>query len=64
MSVVIKIIPVLLFFAGLAYVKWRLTPPRDVVGSYLEDTDARARQLQRAAQHQHYKESWHRSDPS
>lgn len=43
--------------AALAYFKWKLTPPGDVVGSYLEDTPDRAKQLERLSQDQTYRES-------
>lgn len=64
MPAIIKVVPVILFLAGLVYLKWRLSPPKDVIGTYLEDTDARAEQLIRASREQHYRETWHRSDPS
>ena len=59
----IKIIPVALLFAGIAYMKWRLSPPDEVIGTYLEDNEARTRQLIKASREQHYKERWCRSDP-
>lgn len=64
MSKVIEAIPIIVFFACLAYVKWRFSPPDDIIGSHLENTDHRARQLLRAAKEQHYREMWHRGDPS
>lgn len=63
MSFVIKFIPVVLTLAVVVYLHHRLKPLEDVVGSYLEDTPARAKQLIRAAQHQRYRETWSRSDP-
>lgn len=64
MSAVIKVIPVILIFAGILYVKWRLSPPQEVIGSYLEDTPARTRKMLRDATDQRYRETWSRSDPN
>lgn len=59
---VIKIGSVLLLFAGLTYVRSRLRPPNDVIGSHLEDSEHRTKQLIRAAKEQHYRETWYRGD--
>lgn len=60
----IRILPAILVFLVLAYLKHRLSPPKDVVGSYLADTSERARMLNRAAKEQHYRERWYRGDPT
>lgn len=54
MSRVISVISFVLVVAGLIYAKWRLTPPKNVIGSYLDDTDHNARMLIRLSREQGY----------
>lgn len=49
-----KVIPLLLLVAGILFVKFRLTPPKNPVGTYLDDTNHNARMLIRLSREQGY----------